>query len=448
MSSEYDYELIQMTIEELHRAIAAQDYYRLWSLLKTCLVRDYAGIDNPSLYCRTHTGTKYLIERYQECLKDSLQAFVHLHQQQAESRGGKKALLERLMDLRHHLGCTGLFLSGGGMLSWHHAGVLRALYEENLVPKVFIGSSGGAITAATFSRHTNCGMIGCCSEINNAFPIDHVRVDDFLEDKDQPWPLWLVRLLRLFRTGTILNSTRYQQNIKFLFGETVTFLEAFQQSGIVLNISVSHVSDKEMPSVLNYLTAPDVLIWSAALASGSPPLLFKPAVIWMKDSRTGLITSWDGNYDGAWRDGSIFGDIPKSRLAELFNVTHSIVCQVNPHMNPLLRIQEMLFPAISSRRKRRFGLWGKILKLLSSEIDFRLDQIVYWLPLPDMLIRFINFARQPWSGDITIIPQIPAHHFPYAISDCPEWLIQEADQVGRLAAYRSTLFKVFSVLTV
>lgn len=36
-------------------------------------------------------------------------------------------------------------------------------------------------------------------------------------------------------------------------------------------------------------------------------------------------------------DGSVQSDLPMKRLAELFNVNHFIVSQVNPHIAPFLR---------------------------------------------------------------------------------------------------------------
>ena len=43
----------------------------------------------------------------------------------------------------------------------------------------------------------------------------------------------------------------------------VTFLEAFNRTRRILNITVSSSTNFEMPRLLNYLTAPNVLIWSA-----------------------------------------------------------------------------------------------------------------------------------------------------------------------------------------
>ena len=56
----------------------------------------------------------------------------------------------------------------------------------------------------------------------------------------------------------------------------VTFYEAYERTGKILNITVSPANDYERPRLLNYLTSPNVLIWSAACASCAFPILYQP----------------------------------------------------------------------------------------------------------------------------------------------------------------------------
>jgi TAG lipase/steryl ester hydrolase/phospholipase A2/LPA acyltransferase len=55
---------------------------------------------------------------------------------------------------RHALGKTGLLLSGGASLGMFHFGVLKALHEHNLLPRVISGSSAGSIVAALVGTRT------------------------------------------------------------------------------------------------------------------------------------------------------------------------------------------------------------------------------------------------------------------------------------------------------
>ena len=63
----------------------------------------------------------------------------------------------------------------------------------------------------------------------------------------------------------------------------MTFHEAYARTGRIVNITVSPASDYERPRLLNYLTAPNVLLWSAACASCAFPILFQPVELVAKD---------------------------------------------------------------------------------------------------------------------------------------------------------------------
>ena len=50
--------------------------------------------------------------------------------------------------------------------------------------------------------------------------------------------------------------------MKEMLGD-ITFQEAYNRTRKILNITVSSASLYELPRLLNYITAPNVLIWSA-----------------------------------------------------------------------------------------------------------------------------------------------------------------------------------------
>lgn len=91
----------------------------------------------------------------------------------------------------------------------------------------------------------------------------------------------------------------------------------------------------ELPRLLNYLTAPNVLIWSAVAASCSVPFMFPSYEILAKDPKTGCTRPWNA-YPERWIDGSVDNDLPMAKLSELFNANHFVVSQVNPHIVPFL----------------------------------------------------------------------------------------------------------------
>jgi TAG lipase/steryl ester hydrolase/phospholipase A2/LPA acyltransferase len=50
--------------------------------------------------------------------------------------------------MRHAIGRTALLLSGGGLMGMYHIGVLLALKEAGITPRIIAGSSAGSIIAA------------------------------------------------------------------------------------------------------------------------------------------------------------------------------------------------------------------------------------------------------------------------------------------------------------
>lgn len=81
--------------------------------------------------------------------------------------------------------------------------------------------------------------------------------------------------------------------VKQNIGE-ITFREAFDKTGFVINIVVAGDNKFEEYKILNYLTAPNVLIYSAATASCSVPFVFGSSKIFCKDEN-GVITEWLAN---------------------------------------------------------------------------------------------------------------------------------------------------------
>ena len=88
--------------------------------------------------------------------------------------------------------------------------------------------------------------------------------------------------------------------------------------------------------MLTPLTALDVLVTSAALASSALPGLFVPVVLEMR-GRDGAVVPYIETEK--WVDGSLQGDLPKLRLTRLHNINHFIVSQTNPHVLPMAQLQ-------------------------------------------------------------------------------------------------------------
>lgn len=174
----------------------------------------------------------------------------------------------------------------------------------------------------------------------------------------------------------------------FFFLGDLTFREAFDISGRVLNVTVS---GKYNSHLLNYITAPNVVVWSAAVASCAIPFVFEAVELMAKD-HTGKLVPYHTN--SKWTDGSVTSDLPMTRLAELFHVNQFIVSQVNPHIVPFLE----------RRSRGGFSSMFHIFRyLFVSELRHRVSQLsdLGWFPLP-----LASLITQPYRGDVTIVPKL------------------------------------------
>lgn len=84
--------------------------------------------------------------------------------------------------------------------------------------------------------------------------------------------------------GTVYDIEGLQETMIGFLGE-LTFREAYNRTGKILNITVSPASIHEQTRLLNYITAPNCLIWSAVCASCSLPGVFPSSSVYEKTQR-------------------------------------------------------------------------------------------------------------------------------------------------------------------
>lgn len=194
----------------------------------------------------------------------------------------------------------------------------KALHRNALLPRIISGTSAGSIIAGCICSRTDDELLRFWAD---DFDWESEFNLNFFSEAD------IGGFLR--RGGAGLYSTEYLgKALKDSIGN-YTFLEAFDRTGHVLNISVSGLpGSSRLPMLLNYLTSPHVLIWSASLVSCSIPGIFEPGELLTKDSHGNIVPYVSAGLK--WQDGSMQSDLPMTRLTELFNVNFFIVSQVNP----------------------------------------------------------------------------------------------------------------------
>ena len=399
-SEEYDYELVQTRLERLQNARQRGDVQDMRFQVRTALTRDLGGMGDVVLYRHSRVGTKALIERYVDEVLTTIDQVI------GSSGLDARSVADTMMFARQAFGRSALLLSGGGTLGMNHIGVVKALFEASMLPRIISGASAGSIVCAVLCTKTD-------EEIPQMLQdFCHGELDVFEKGSEGHSAVRLVQ--RFFTIGIIYESKNLIRVMKNLIGD-ITFHEAYNRTRRILNICVSSAGVYEMPKLLNYITAPDVVIWSAVAASCSVPVIFNAANLIRKDPRTGELAHWNDD-SSKWIDGSVDNDLPMTRLAEMFNVNHFIVSQVNPHVVPFLAKDEdeVALDTSNSPLSRAPGpRWQHTLaNLAKGEALHRMHVMAELGLFPNTMTKMRSVLGQRYAGDITIIPEVSYTQFP------------------------------------
>lgn len=109
--------------------------------------------------------------------------------------------------------------------------------------------------------------------------------------------------------GLILDIRVVQNFVRDNIGD-ITFQEAFDKTGRILNITVTAQTKNSQDRLLNYLTAPNVVVWSAVACSCSIPYVYGPSELLCKNEK-GVIEPYLIGTNKKFVDGSVGGDLPK-----------------------------------------------------------------------------------------------------------------------------------------
>lgn len=253
-SGDYDHELVQARLQQLNDAKLSRDPQRLLFLIRTSLTRHLGGMGNIRLYKHTHIGTKHLIERYIESALESISLLVESTRRPGPSSPDARHLLDQVLLARQSFGRSALLLSGGGTFGMNHNGVVKSLWEANLLPRIISGASAGSIVCAVLCTKTDDEVPTVLDEFV------YGDLDVFTQGKGDD--SLLRQAARFMKYGALFDISNLIRVMKGMIGD-MTFQEAYNRTRRILNICVSTASLYELPRLLNYVTAPNVLIWSA-----------------------------------------------------------------------------------------------------------------------------------------------------------------------------------------
>ena len=428
-SPDYDADLVEAKSKQLEDARISCDLERILFLIRTSLTRELGDMGNPRMYKHSYIGTKTLIERYINTALETLDGLVDVSAKTKCEPQESKYILEQLLSTRQAFGRSALLLSGGATFGMNHIGVIKALWEAKLMPRIVSGASAGSIICAVF-----------CTRMDEEIPqlLEHFYTGDLavFEEEGKEDNL-LQKLTNFLKHGAVFDIKNLIRVMRGLLGE-ITFQEAYNRTRKILNICVSSASLYELPQLLNYITAPNVLIWSAVAASCSVPFIFSAASILAKDTKTGEPVPWNSTPQ-EWIDGSVANDLPMTRLAEMFNVNHFIVSQVNPHVIPFLMKQE---DAITEEARQENGTvapgssWLRHISVLArDEALHRMNTLAEMGLMPNTFKKVASVISQKYSGDITILPQISYADFPHMLANPTPDFMRRATLRGEKATW-------------
>eukprot|EP01083_Nonionella_stella_P108110 314029_1 len=386
-SSLYSYQTIQSDLFELQGLLAesndANKIRLFMRFMHSRIGRNYCGITNHQLYSISHIHTKKCIEAFIDKMCESLRFIARTHCISLEEK------FQFFESIRHALGRTALCLSGGGYLTCAHIGTIVTLARRNLLPKVISGSSGGSYLAAML----------CTTEYNQVEDLERRLIKGCLvmlfyreSDADTWRKLVFVSLARYWETKYLLDITVVRDITKAQLGD-ITFLEAYHKTGRILNISVTGC-DSHPSQVLNYVTAPNVTIWSAVTASGCIPNVFQPQELYVKSPETGAISA---DTRVKFCDGSLTNDLVMKKMTQ-FNVNNHVVSQVDFH------VVSFLFHTMASP----IPLFSRLLNFFGKQFHHYLSTIEH---APIKIPHLNGLLTQPITGDVTVVPHVPVTDF-------------------------------------
>jgi TAG lipase / steryl ester hydrolase / phospholipase A2 / LPA acyltransferase len=467
----YERERISARIDEFVHLMRRRDNFELMFTLRGGIARNRFGLLHEGLFSKALAGSKVLVETYHNVVCAALDFCCDAPVRPGEEPIPTDARLAFFNETRHSYGRTALLLSGGAALGFYHVGVVKTLMENGLMPRVLGGSSAGSILVAMVATRTDEECIEDLFEAKGTSSPGHsgkLRLNFFrpLGDKeDIDWakdnsdrenlsdmqrvyhntaggfhdakrtlqamvPIGIRNLTSAMydvltgnrRPQDILNhdTEHFRQCVRANVGD-FTFQEAFDRTGRILNITVTPKNSSDPPRLLNYLTAPHVLVWSAAVASSSLPGVFESNKLMVKDADG---TERYESADSRFSDGSMEADLPMQQLSEMFNVNHFIVSQANPHA-----VMFASFGLDSGVWEHPlFGALTGILLFLKNQVRAWMEHLVTFsagrriAPLFDTRRGLMSqFFTQEYEGrdcDISLIPWINHRGFFSALLHC------------------------------
>ena len=376
-SKRYDYRAIKDRLAALRKLRADKDNPCLLFTLNEGIHGNLGGMGRSDLYQNSKFGTKTLIAEY---IEEVASALDHLAKPRV-----KGVSTDEKNDFFHRaqlcFGSSALLMSGAGTYLFFHLGVLKSLWEQDLIPQVLSGSSGGAFIAALVGTRAP-------EELGDIFKPEFIDIEDDVKNLLEKF---------IFFNRSQLRQADLQNAIAKLIPD-LTFAEAYELSGFKINISIAPAEKHQKSRLLNAITSPNVMIREAVQASCSVPGIYDPVTLAARDVKNKRVPYLPNR---KWVDGSVSDDLPMKRLSRLYAVNHFIVSQTNPIVLPFIsaeKNQDGWLSTISQTSLKTMKDWG----LAASHLAQRpFDSNSY---VSKLINGYISVVSQTYTGDINILP--------------------------------------------
>lgn len=378
-SPHFDYTSIRRRFVRLRKLRRKKDYAGVLYALNEGVHGNIDGIGRSELYGRAKFGTKKLIVDYVNEVTSAIELLATPEAQEIP----EAERMDFFRRAQHCYGSSALMMSGAGSLLFFHIGVVKALWQQGLLPDVLSGSSGGAIVACLVSANSD-------KDLERVFVPENL-VHEIKKDES------LFRHMEKLKAN-VATAEEVRAALERLIPD-LTFQEALELTGRHLNVSIAAAERHQSSRLLNAITTPNVYVRDAIMASAAVPGFFPPVALAAKNARGERQAYMPSR---KWVDGSLSHDLPAKRLSRVYSVNHFIVSQVNPHIFPFVtkaRGEQDMLSTITLATKRTAREW---LNAAASIMEKPLS-------LSPALSRVTNVAlgimNQDYVGDINILPE-------------------------------------------
>ncbi len=318
-------------------------------------------------------------------------------------------------------------LSGGAVLGYFHAGVLKALFEEGMLPSIISGSSAGSILASIACTHADSEML---DKLQPELLLMH---PEGRAGKRRP------------RTRPALEAGDLASYLERLIPD-LTFAEAYKVSGRHLNITVTGLEPRQAPRLLNAITAPTVLVRSAVMASCAIAGIYPPVTLQAKNAAGVQVPYLP---EQQWIDGSFLDDLPAKRLGRLYGVNHFISSMANPaalFFTPNPNAQpNLLQSAFNQQIRLSKGVATHLLRLGRDHLRIRNPTLARWQHLSysvlvqDYIADINIFLGKRWHNPLKLLAPMPLGELRQLLREGEQATWERMEMVRNCTAISRTL---------